>query len=586
MSALVVDIETDGLKPTCIWTVVANGVEYRDPPLLAKAIEDASKVYMHNGISFDAPVLKRLWHIDIPREKLVDTLVLSRLADPSRKGHALDDWGQRLGHAKPAHEDWSQYSEAMRHRCMEDVAITTKVVEKLESELEGFSEQSIDLEHRVQWIIADQMRHGWLLDRDKAIDLLGSLTEKLLAAEEECRKTFVPLAVPEKKHGKNHVVEPRYTKDGKLSKVGAQFLGDDWQQLAGPCTRIEWQEFNLGSTQQIGWRLQRFGWKPLKFTETGQPVVSDDELEGVEGIPEVDLIRDYLMLQKRTGQIRGWLEAIDEDGRVRGYVNSNGAVTGRMTHSKPNLAQVTAHGKPYGAEMRACWIVPTGFKLVGCDASGLELRMLAHYMNDPDYAREVVEGDVHWANVLALGLVPAGTKRNPENPEHEKARALAKRFIYAFLYGAGDAKIGLILGVSARQAKRIKQRFLDAIPALKSLIRRVQDAARRGYLMGLDGRKVYVRSAHAALNTLLQSAGAIVMKEALWYTDTYAKKNTLTFAFVGNIHDEFQAEVAEKDARKFAWIAEGAIAAAGERLGLRVPLAGEAKIGNNWSETH
>lgn len=584
MSALVADIETDGLSPSTIWTVCANGEEYREPSGFAAAVARAEEVWFHNGIAFDAPVLEGLWDVKIDPKKLRDSMVCARLVDPSRtlwprKSNKLEDWGEFLGHAKPEHEDWSRYSSEMRHRCMEDVAITTKVVELVKGELEQFSERSVELEHEVQYIIAQQIKNGWLLDQEKAFDLLGILMEERIWQERQCHETFVPIAVPVKE------IQPKYKKDGSLSVVGLKFLGDDWVNVGGPLTRIEWQEFNLGSTKQIGERLQRAGWKPYKFTETGQPQVSDDVLENVD-IPEAKLIARYLMLQKRIGQIQGWLDAVEDDGRVHGYVNSNGAVTGRMTHSNPNMANVTSGSKEFGHEMRACWTVPKGKRLVGCDASGLELRMLAHYMNDPEYAREVVEGDVHWANTLALGLVPKGTARDKDNPEHEKARGVAKTFIYAFLYGAGDAKVGSIVSGSKREGAALKAKFLAAIPSLDRLIDRVKQASRRGWLKGLDGRRVYVRSQHAALNTLLQSAGAIVMKEALCYTNRYAKLNNLDFLFVGNIHDEFQAEVAEKDAQTFGWIAEGSITAAGESLGLRVPLAGEYKIGSNWAETH
>ena len=311
---------------------------------------------------------------------------------------------------------------------------------------------------------------------------------------------------------------------------------------------------------------------PNKFTEKGQAIVDEAVLKEVKGIPEATLIADYLMVQKRIAQISSWLEAVSEDtGRVHGYVNTNGAVTGRMTHSSPNMAQVPSVGSEYGEDCRACWIVKDGYKLVGCDASGLELRMLAHYMNDDKYTHEVVDGDIHTVNQHAAGL---------------STRPQAKTFIYAFLYGAGDAKIGSIVDGSSRDGKRLKDKFLANTPKLQQLKDNVATAASRGYLMGLDGRKVYVRSEHAALNTLLQSAGAIMMKKALLILDEYAKLWGIDYEFVGNIHDEFQVEVREDQAHEFGRLAVASMQAAGIQLNLRCALDGEYKVGNNWADTH
>jgi len=209
--------------------------------------------------------------------------------------------------------------------------------------------------------------------------------------------------------------------------------------------------------------------------------------------------------------------------------------------------------------------------LVGCDASGLELRMLAHYMDDAAYTKEILHGDIHTANQTAAGLA---------------TRDQAKTFIYAFLYGAGDAKIGTITGGSAGAGRRLKEKFLSNTPALANLRDRVGTAANRGYLTGLDGRRLWVRSPHAALNTLLQSAGAVVMKKALTILDEYAKIYNIQYKFVGNIHDEIQAEVREDQAQKFGWLAVECIKAAGVKLNLRCPLDGDFKIGETWAQTH
>ncbi len=290
-----------------------------------------------------------------------------------------------------------------------------------------------------------------------------------------------------------------------------------------------------------------------------------------------ELIKEYLMLQKRVAQVESWMDAVGKDGRVHGKVITNGAVTGRMTHSSPNMAQIPNAGSPYGKECRQCWTVEDGNVLVGCDASGLELRMLAHYMKDENYVKTVTEGsskdgtDVHTINQRAAGL---------------ETRDQAKTFIYAFLYGAGPEKIGSIVGGSRVQGQRLIDRFLKGTPSLQRLRAVVQRYAEEGYVPGLDGRKIWVRSEHAALNSLLQGAGAIIMKKALVIFMKRARELDLGVKMVANVHDEWQFECPDWAARIAGETARRAIIDAGIEYNLRCPLDGEYKIGRNWRETH
>jgi DNA polymerase I-like protein with 3'-5' exonuclease and polymerase domains len=331
------------------------------------------------------------------------------------------------------------------------------------------------------------------------------------------------------------------------------------------------QEFNLGSRQQIGQRLQELGWKPKKFTPTGRPIVDENTLKEITHIKEAKLIADFLLYQKRLAQVHSWIDAVKSDGRVHGSVISTGAITGRMAHRDPNMAQVPAVYSPYGKECRACWTVPEGYKLLGVDASGLELRMLAHYMADEEYVNEIINGDIHTANQGFAGL---------------ESRDKAKTFIYALIYGAGDEKIGKIIGGSRNSGKALRERFLSSLPSLRTLKERVDRASEKGYLKGLDGRKIILRHKHAALNTLLQGAGAIVMKQGLVILDNLLKLNSIDYKFVANIHDEWQIEVPESKADFVGEFAVKSIRKAGEHFNLRCPLDGEYKIGGNWSETH
>ena len=576
MKQIVFDIEANGLDPDTVWCIIAyerEAKEYiewskEDLHLFKDWIkeQDELEVIGHNIIGYDIPVLERLLDVDFSKCKVTDTLVMSRLAEPSRLGgHGLENWGQLLNQPKGEHSDWLNFSQDMVEYCKQDVRVNELVYQRLLRDLRDFGTESLVLEGQVQGIISKQIKNGWLVDQGKAFVLLAELKERKMDLEDKVHEKFKPLPTFIKE------ITPKVKKDGSYSIVGLKFMGEQWETAVAPFSRLDYPEFNLGSRQQIGRYLKYFGWEPETFTEKGQPIVDEGVLNKVKGIPEAELIGQYLMVQKRIAQIQSWLDAVKEDGRVHGYVNANGAVTGRMTHSSPNVAQVPAGNAPYGTECRAVWTVPTGYNLVGMDASGLELRMLAHYMNDKGYTNEILTGDIHTANQLAAGL---------------ETRNQAKTFIYAFLYGAGDAKIGSIVGGSARDGKRLKEKFLRNTPALRKLRERVGVASGRGYVLGLDRRRVAVRSEHAALNTLLQSAGAIVMKKALCLLDEYAVLHKIDYKFIGNIHDEIQTEVATKDAERFGRLATACIEAAGNHYKLNCPLAGEYQIGTDWSETH
>lgn len=586
------DIETDGLNATkvhCICAMLDN-----DEPTVYNFIggeanglfrkwlasENVDTLVGHNIIGFDIPVLRRITGMDWSFN-LRDTLVLSRLHNPSLDGgHSLRSWGQRLGNYKDDYDGgWEHYSTEMLEYCKQDVRLTKELSNYFVKHL-TFSE-AVDLEHRTADIIKVQTDNGMILNEERAYELLAEMKEKVLDIEDEVHERFKPLPVwvelvhpKDKMKNKDGTISKRY--QAQLDK-GAHFDGCKWGYF-------EYPEFNLGSRQQIAKYLQHFGWKPKKFTDKGSIIVDEKILKSVR-IPEAQLIVDYLTITKRVAMVKSWVEAINEDtGRIHGNVNSCGAVTGRMTHSKPNCAQVpaTRHDKKtgevlwgfaggYGADCRDLWTVPKGYKLVGCDASGLELRMLAHYMNDDKYTNEILTGDIHTANQKSAGL---------------QTRDQAKTFIYAFLYGAGDAKIGEVSNGGAKHGRMLKKNFLDNTPALKLLREKVTQSSEKGWVTGLDGRKLHIRSQHSALNTLLQSAGAVIMKKALVLLDTYATQYKIDYKFVLNVHDEFQCEVRDDQADFFGGLAVGAIVQAGKSFKLNCPLDGEYKVGETWQQTH
>ena len=546
MNTCYLDIETT-LDHSTIWcavTKVKNDIQvHTTPDTLKKVLHDSQQIVGHNLIGFDCHVLDSVWGVRIPRGSVVDTLYLSRLYNPSQEGgHSLRNWGEILGGAgKIAFEDYDGgLTDEMVEYCIADVELTERVHQWLALQIrkEGFSQQSVELEHNVGWIVTEQERNGFKLDIPFAEKLMMDLMFEMNNIEASLQDIFPP------------IVEERISeKTGKRLKDKVTV-------------------FNPGSRKQIAERLQGLGVKFNKKTEKGNIIVDEKVLEGID-LPEAKAVARYMMLQKRVAQIDSWLKAVKDDGRVHGRVITNGAVTGRMTHQSPNMAQVPAVSAPFGTECRSCWTVDEGNVLVGIDASGLELRMLAHYMDDENYTNELLNGDIHTANQRAAGL---------------ESRPLAKTFIYAFLYGAGDAKIGAIVGGNSNTGRGLKETFLSNTPSLERVRGDTLRQAASGILTGLDGRKLRVRSEHAALNTLLQGAGAIVMKQALVHLSDRLKN--IPHRFVANVHDEWQIETTAHYADTVGRIGVRAIRIAGETLSLRCPLDGEYRVGNNWAETH
>ena len=574
---LVFDIETDDLKATKIHCIVAQDVDtktiYTFPPDKVQTgcrfLATADTLIGHNIIGFDIPMVHKFSDVDLSNIPVIDTLVLSRLFNPNREGgHSLEKWGYKLGYHKIEFSDYLNYSEDMLNYCIRDVELNAVVLAELRKESKGFDKECIAIEQRIADIIKQQEVNGFKFDTEHGLLLLAELREKKQSIEDEVHNTFKPKWVDDK------IVTPFIRKDGELSKRG--LTDDEYDrcistQNMNPFMRKELVEFNLGSRKQIGEYLIDFGWKPDRFTPTGQPIVDEKTLSAITHIHEANLIAQFLLLQKRIAQIDSWIEATEDDGRVHGFVIPNGAITGRMTHRSPNMAQVPSSHSPYGQECRACWIVDDNNILLGVDASGLEIRMLAHYMNDEEYTNEIINGDIHTSNQKLAQL---------------KSRDKAKTFIYALMYGAGDEKLGNVVGGTTADGKRARQYFFDNKPTFKSLRDRVQRASSKGYLKGLDGRKLYVRNQHSALNTLLQGAGAIIMKQALVILSERLTLGTVPHKFVANIHDEWQIEVPECRAVRVGSLAVTSIIEAGEHFNLRCPLDGEYKIGDNWSETH
>jgi len=643
MSRFVFDIETNGLLNSLdrVHSLVLKDIDtgeviscadqagYRPVEEGVRLLAEAEQIVGHNIIRFDIPALKKVYPwFDVEQGRVRDTMVWSRLIYPkddlrdrdfkTRKktgipgkltgSHSLEAWGYRLRvykgdfgketHNSKDDETWAYWSREMQDYCEQDVEVTYSLHNKLvtrstQIEKDGkpaFSEQSIDLEHRVAWIVARQERYGFAFDVPAAEQLCAVLMGRRAELETELQKAFPPRWRP----------KGEFTPKRSNRKMG---------YVEGcPFSKVEYTPFNPGSRQHVAEWLQVLrGWEPQEFTNDGHPKVNETTLSGLP-YPEAKLLAEYFMVGKRLGQLaegdNAWLKMVDQDGRIHGSVNTNGAVTGRMTHAFPNIAQVPGSKSPYGHECRALFTVPKEKKLVGCDADSLELRCLAGYMaryDGGEYIKVVLQGDKsqgtdnHSVNCRALGMDPKA--KYPMDGKEISGRDIAKTWFYAFIYGAGDWTLGFTMGKRGKDAaikkagKTSRSNFLKNLPALGTLTNKVKGKVKKqGFLRGLDGRKLRIRSDHAALNTLLQSAGAIIMKQALVILDDDLQAAGyvpgLHYEFVANVHDEWQIESDEGIAEHVGQIAKDSIRKAGEVLGFRCPLDGSFDIGMSWAETH
>ena len=558
---LVFDIETDGLLDTiselwclCVYDTQTNKMHRFDYTnrmdgvmMLQEALNHNVPICGHNIINYDIPALEKLfWVFKVERSKrhlVVDTLILARLIYSNIdtidlglmkanklpkslfKSHSLKAWGYRLGEHKGEYgeitEDaWGCFNEEMLDYCEQDVRVTYKLYEKLTSHT--YSTEAITLEHEVQWLMSKQERNGFPFDIDKAHKLeallrgrAANITYELLSLIPQIPdKVFVPKRDNKAKGYKAGVPIQRYKDFNPNSRTQIEYV-------LRTMYHYEPQEAELYDIPDGIESYDDFHCFRLKLDEETFSFIKSDPNASAEVKRLAELLDESLLLKKRLGQLadgsNAWLTSYNQDTKcIHGRVIANGCVSGRASHSTPNMAQIPSIGSAYGKECRELFNSGEWYQ-AGIDACGLELRCLAHYMfpyDKGDYASEILNGDIHTKNQLAAGL---------------PTRSQAKTFIYGFLYGAGDAKVGKIINGTAADGKKIKQKFLKAIPALKSLREAVQNAIvetergkvirwKRHYLKGLDGRLLHVRSVHSALNLLLQSAGALICKK--WIVET------------------------------------------------------------------
>jgi DNA polymerase-1 len=591
MKRIVFDIETNGLdwtapgfKVHCICTkdidtgekhsFYKSGIRDDDGVEYFEYLQSADLLIGHNIQFFDIPALEYYFNKTVPGKRY-DTYVMASLMFSELDGHSLAKWGERLKLSKKTaftYTDFSQCTPETIAQCERDVEITAMLFKHLEAQ--NWSQESIDLETAIATIIQKQVANGICFDSDKAIELYTNLIKRKEELKLSLREIF-----PTRIVAQEPVVPVRSTTYFVKGAVH---------------TPIEIDVFEPDSDKQIRERMvEVYGWEPTVFTDKGSIKVDRATLEDLD-YPAAELLTEYSVVSKLIGMVaegkQAWLKSVKK-GRIHGRVNTVGAVTGRMTHYEPNMTQVPSVEKPWGKECRVLFTASARHVLVGCDAANLEMRCLAHYLHPYDngaLTQLILSGDIHLHAAKIIFNDETLTKASKE-------RTIAKKFIFAFIYGAQEKKLSSIMGVKESAMPAIMNKLYKAIPGIKLLVDDLttlfykrQRSDKVAWIKGIDGRKVTVRKRHAILNTLLQSLGALIMKKALIIAD---KQLSIINEFarpqlVLSVHDEWQFNVHPDMADDVGQILVESIKQAGIEFKLQCPLDGEYKIGQNWAETH
>lgn len=591
-SPLFVDVEANGLHDaTKVWCITINEDDYWGPTIpdaIERLQNHRGRLVFHHGIGFDLPLLKRLYGLSYDVNKVYDTLIMSRLLKTDRGGHSLADWGERVGIAKVPDLDWTVWDEGLIERCHTDVAITKAVYNILQREQAGHDWSfSAWIEHWIAHYHQRQESNGVAFHYEEAIALADEIQERADAVIEALKSEMTWTFKPNPSQT-NYLI-----KDGSIASNVKKYFGEDIKDVGGNYTKVVFSAPNPNSDKQLKVWLHSLGWTPdewnYKKDKSGKPIrpleISSPKISKSSLLPlgeRGDLVRQRGMLQHRLSLLRnredpdkGLINNVREDGRVVAGGIPLGTPTGRYTHyGVVNIPRAKASSE-YGIELRSLFVADNGCELGGSDADGLEARMEAHYtypFDGGEYARELLDGDIHQKNADIWGV--------PRDP-------IAKNGKYCLSYGGQAPKLANTLGVPAKLGKKYFDMFWDGNDALKRLKLSVEKALSRGWLKGIDGRKLYIRSKHSALNMLFQSAGSITVKLATIYMNQELDKQGFDWKQVVHMHDEFLLEFKlGQDKERISQIIADCWRRAGEDLSINVPITGDTKWGDSWAVCH
>lgn len=584
---LVFDLETDGLledvsKIHCV-AIKAYDEDKAIPPTLyyGEAVVDAltllaSADYLvaHNGVGYDVPAINKLYP-DIRLPQCIDTFLVTKLYNPFLQSYSLSNLGKILKEFKGDYDGgWEFYNTEMGEYCQQDVVVTTKLFNMIIKRID-ISLPYVVLEHEVKRIQCKGERRAVGFDYDNAMRLLMKIDLEMEALKNNTEPQLGHVFL-------NYEQEYKLKKDGTPSANALKWIAT--QEIGGDFCKVEYVKVTLDTKKILVDTLLKFGWEPTMRTEKGYPqiAVKGTVCSNLLALGNYSTVGLYFVLKHRKGLIEGLFKLVrKKDGRIESQADTLGAVTHRYTHR--GIANFPAVRSLYGEAIRSLFgVFEPGRSFIGSDLAGLELRMLAHFMNDEEYTDEVLNGDIHTKNQNAAGL---------------PTRDAAKTFIYGFLYGAGNAKIGELINGGSEEGADIKDKFLSSLPTLKKLIDTKQKEAEKGHVVSLDGRPIKITKSlgyngvegydtRKALNSLLQSSGAIFAKHWLYFTNQYFEDHGLDAVVVISYHDELQIDCADSDIEGVKKALRYGVEMADKVLETNCPNDIEIKVGKTWKDTH
>ena len=605
----VLDLEANNLhdEATVVWCAslidyhTGEVAEYRPHEIeeLLNILSNQDCLILHNGIDFDMPLLKKLHGFDYDGI-VIDTFILSQMLQPQRPSHSLESYGEEVGIEKVQNEDWSKFTEHMLHRCVEDTKLTLAIFKKFQREAQPINQKglpqidwtdAINLEHYIATEVSGQSIRGCPIRKDKLIQYIQFL-------EQEVEDMY---------HGVEQLLGYRYKatetpvtrlfkKDGTLYVNVEKYWENASECVEGPYCKVEYEPVRLTMHSEVKNILLTLGWKPTQFTPKGSPKLPKgdewDKIAEMSGNEGLKALATYGSLKNRLDILKGWKDSLRDDNTIRHGAFTCGTPTARFRHSGiVNVPRATwkddmpvyypdKQGSIFGTEMRELVHCPDDdYVQLGVDLSGIELRVLAHMINNHEFTDVVLNGDIHtflWKPVEDLVL----------------SRSDHKSVLYAMMYGAGNGKMGSLataLPPARRNATiggKLKENVETTIPNFGKIIKSIKKASKRGWLRGLDGRKIFVGNEKDALNRYIQSTGAILFKKWIQITTEEAYKKRLDYRSILFMHDEIQAFVRKDHLDEAMSITIDSITKTGEFFSLNIPLEGEAKVGRSWSDCH
>jgi len=626
----VFDLESDALLTdvTRCWLIRAKNLDTGEKLRWLEGdhgwkevFDNARLLIGHNIIGFDFCVLRKLYGYVLPFDITVhDTLTMSQWLDYRRfdsKGHGMKVWGEYIKMHKGEFNDWKGgYSIEMDEYCENDVEVTAEMYNRLIAEFLALAHRypqaaaALNAEHAAGMWVAEANLRGWPFDGKACLALFEEVEKEYNRIRDILEPELGWKTVPmDKEGGIPQVKYPRYKKDGEYYSDIAKFFNipassallPKYSMVDGPYCRVEFVKRSLTSNQDVKWWLFQQNWVPTEYNQKfdpdtrrmvqTSPKITEDSLEFIGG--KGQLYTQFAMLASRKGILSGWIQSMEEDetGQMRVYGDAMVIGTPSMRATHRIIVNVPTVDSKYGKEMRSMFTVPPGWRQIGADSSGNQLRGLCHYLGNDEYTSLVTSGDVHTYNMHIINALIADF-----GLPDVCSRGNAKRLLYALLFGCGNLKTSLYcLGRPKEDAGGfIKKGFLENVAGFGSTVKQLEkcwggtrklSSTKGGWIRGIGGNMIYLDSVNKALCYLLQACEKATTSCAILWLRRALYERQIPYQPLIYMHDEVQFMVPDEYAESAKLLGKQAFIEGPKMLGVHI-MDGEAKIGMNWCDCH